>query len=340
MKVALLTDTHWGVRENKRVFHENFKKFLDQTFFPYCEEHDINTLIHLGDLVHERRQIGGLTLSALRNDFLIPLKEKKWDCYFIVGNHDCFWTNTNVNNAQREIVAPFGFKVIDEIDEIKLGKQKLLLISWINKSNNQTIFEAVKKSKANVVLGHFEFSGFPMYKGHDSKEGLSPKLFDKFHLVCSGHFHTPSKRDNVVYLGSMGQYTWADYPDKKGFYILDTESLELTFIENPFNMFEVVKYPSSASYNVTDKYVRIDVESRESEQDFEKFVKALEEQGPISILIRDNIEIKKEDLEEESQEGDNLSIIQNIVMSSSIEHKEEVTQLITEVYLEALNVNF
>ena len=50
MKVALVTDTHFGARSDSLAFDAYFAKFYDETFFPYLKEHDIKTVCHLGDI--------------------------------------------------------------------------------------------------------------------------------------------------------------------------------------------------------------------------------------------------------------------------------------------------
>ena len=38
MKVAIITDQHFGARKGSKFLHEYFKKFYDEVFFPYLEE--------------------------------------------------------------------------------------------------------------------------------------------------------------------------------------------------------------------------------------------------------------------------------------------------------------
>ena len=51
MKIALLNDTHFGVRNDSMIFDDFLHKFYEEVFFPYLDEHNIKTLIHLGDVV-------------------------------------------------------------------------------------------------------------------------------------------------------------------------------------------------------------------------------------------------------------------------------------------------
>ena len=49
MKIAMITDTHFGARNDNLAFNEYFYKFWENVFFPYLDEHKIDTIIHLGD---------------------------------------------------------------------------------------------------------------------------------------------------------------------------------------------------------------------------------------------------------------------------------------------------
>ena len=70
MNVALITDTHWGVRNDSSVFIEYYKKFYSEYFFPYLDKHGITSIIHLGDIVDRRKYINFVTLRALKDIFI------------------------------------------------------------------------------------------------------------------------------------------------------------------------------------------------------------------------------------------------------------------------------
>jgi metallophosphoesterase superfamily enzyme len=101
MKIALITDTHWGVRGDITAFHDYFKRSLDEFFFPILRERGITQIIHLGDVVDRRKFVNFMTAHRLRKDFLEPInKEFKMD--IIIGNHDTYYKNTNSLNALNE----------------------------------------------------------------------------------------------------------------------------------------------------------------------------------------------------------------------------------------------
>ena len=48
MKIALLNDTHCGVRGDMIEMSNYQGRFYNEVFFPYLDEHDIKHIIHLG----------------------------------------------------------------------------------------------------------------------------------------------------------------------------------------------------------------------------------------------------------------------------------------------------
>src|SRR5210317_1177467 len=99
MKIALLNDTHFGARNDSEAFRNYQTDFLENQFFPYLKEHNITTLIHLGDVVDRRKFINHQTASIFRKVFFDKLWQEKIDTHIIIGNHDTYYKNTNEVNA-------------------------------------------------------------------------------------------------------------------------------------------------------------------------------------------------------------------------------------------------
>ena len=57
MKVAIITDQHFGCRKGSKLFHEYFKKFYETVFFPTLQREGITTVIDMGDTFDNRRSI-------------------------------------------------------------------------------------------------------------------------------------------------------------------------------------------------------------------------------------------------------------------------------------------
>ena len=88
MKAAIITDTHFGARNDSKVFLQYFGKFYKNVFFPYLEEHGIKTIFHLGDIVDRRKFINYVTLREFKDIFVQPCIDRGIKVHAIVGNHD------------------------------------------------------------------------------------------------------------------------------------------------------------------------------------------------------------------------------------------------------------
>ena len=136
MKIALITDTHWGVRNDSVVFKEMIENFHLNVFFPYLEKHNINTIIHLGDIVDRRKYINYVTLNSFRENFILQCQKQEIDLHVIIGNHDVPYRNSNQINAMSEL---FGLDIdfvefYSEPEEIYCDGVKIALLPWINNS--------------------------------------------------------------------------------------------------------------------------------------------------------------------------------------------------------------
>jgi len=87
MKIALITDTHWGARGDSPAFAEYFNRFYYEQFFPYLAANGISRIFHLGDIVDRRKYINFVTARHLRK-FVEHCDSSGIRLDVIVGNHD------------------------------------------------------------------------------------------------------------------------------------------------------------------------------------------------------------------------------------------------------------
>ena len=350
MKIALITDTHWGVRNDQIAFLDNNKKFLDDIFFPYLDAHSIGTVIHLGDLVDRRKYLNINTAKRLRDDFISPLHRREIRPYLIIGNHDTYYKNTNSVNSIREIYGT-DFRIYETAQEVVFDGVPILFIPWICEDNREATLKLIGETNAQIALGHLELAGFEMYRGSPVSHGDDRILFDRFDLVCSGHYHHRSTSGNINYLGSHAEFTWSDYDDPKGFHILDTETRELAFIENPYRMFRKMWYNDKgvtteellerdwAKYSGC--YVKLIVQNKDNPMNFDLFTTKLYEAGPIEVTIvedhRNMDAIDEQDLLNEAE--DTLTILSKYIgtIESNVDNKE-LDKLMRSLYNEALQM--
>jgi hypothetical protein len=221
------------------------------------------------------------------------------------------------------------------------------MLPWICADNYAECMEAVKNSTAPVLMGHLELAGFVMHRGQQSEDGMDPKIFDKFDLVCSGHFHHRSRKGNIQYLGNPYEMTWNDFDDPRGFHILDTKTQELTFVANPYTMFEKFSYDDTkfdpASFDVNtfaEKNVKLVVVNKTDFAKFDAFVDRLYRAGLLELkIIEDFSEFEADALDDENLDlEDTLSLLNTFVDSTETDaSKDRIKTLLKELYVEAQN---
>lgn len=348
-KIALIADTHWGCRGNSISFLDKSKLFIDNVFFPYLNENIISTVIHLGDLVDQRKHINVNTANRLRSDLLDPLALMGCTVHWIAGNHDCFFKNTNEVNALQELILDRypDFHIHDmNADEVIIGNLRILLVPWICQENKERILQKIKDTKAQIVFGHLELLGFSMYdNGILSTHGEDINIFNRFDIVCSGHYHHKSSKSNINYIGSMGEYTWNDYDDPKGFHVFDTETRKLTFIKNPYKMFRKVIYDDGIEYVPTDQefrdcIVKVIVKKKSNVYFFENLISLIEAQNPINLQIIEDHGMQFNSLENEIDESEStldicFSYIDGLASPTISLNRGKMKEIVYELYSEA-----
>lgn len=354
MKIALIADTHWGVRNDNQLFVDNTKRFLDDIFFPQLDVMGINHVIHLGDLVDRRKYINFVTAKRLREDFLDQLLHRKINMDLIAGNHDVYYKNTNSVNALYELIVGKYNNIIvhTEPTTVTFDQTDILLLPWINDENRQRSIDNIQSTKATIALGHLELAGFQMYSGSMVSHGDDPDIFGRFDLVCSGHYHHKSSSGNIHYLGSHGQFTWSDYEDPRGFHVLDTETKQLTFIENPYKIFKKVWY------NDTDKdlqqtldydfeshqhtITKVIVTAKNNPYIFDKFIEKLEKSNVHDMqIVEDHLNLNlQEDNDIVNEAESTIDIFKNFIKQVDVSdsNKIKLEQTIVQLYNEALTI--
>ncbi len=297
MKVAIITDTHFGARNDNDNFNEYFYQFYEGVFFPYLQTHNIKTVLHLGDLMDRRKYVSYKTAKDFRERFILPLKHLKVDFHCLVGNHDIYFKNTNDVNSLQELIGQTSnkFHLYADATEVNIGGLDILFMPWINQQNYIYSMGMIDETKAKVCMGHLEIKGFQMHKGQINDHGYDKELFKKFHTVFSGHFHHKSDDGQIYYLGNPYEIYWNDYNDKKGFHIFDTETLELERIVNPFRLHEKIYYDDSQEdYDKHDvkkylkKYVKVIVVNKKDLYKFDMFMERLLKANAHEVKIVEN----------------------------------------------------
>lgn len=340
-KIVLLGDTHFGARGDSIVFHKHFEKFYSEIFFPYLEENNIKTVIQMGDLFDKRKTINFFTLKRARDYIFDELKKRDIKFHVLLGNHDVFFKNNNFVNSPDLLLKDYdNITLWYSPYELEIGGTLFGIVPWICPENSDRCLDFIQNTKADVLLGHFEISGFEMHRGSKCEHGMSRDIFRRFDKVLSGHFHHRSADKNIYYLGTPYEMTWSDWNDPKGFHTIDTKTQELTFIENPNKIFHKIIYNNGAEElnNLQGTYIKVIVQAKDDEE-FAKYITSLENQNPEKLqVIEDsiNIEFDGEELEEVEN---TLDLIKSEIRSADTSvDKYKLETYLSGLYEEALHI--
>ena len=345
MRVAIVTDTHFGARKGSKLFHDYFEQFFDDVFFPTLDKEKIDTVIHMGDAFDSRKGIEFKSLKWSRRVVFDRLKERGITMHLMVGNHDAYYKNTNDINSNDLLLNEYtNIKVYSSPTEVSVGGLPILFIPWVNEQNEEETNKAIKKSKCRVAMGHLELNGFTATPGHVMEHGRDPKAYDKFDKVFSGHYHSRSDNGTVYYLGNTYEMFWNDCESTRGFHIFDTESLEHTPINNPYRLFYKIFYEDTnyQTFNATEyenKIVKVIVKKKTDTKKFEKFVDKLYKVGIADLKIVENFQLMNTEEFEAEESEDTMSILNRYIEESETELNKTVIQsLIRHIYQEACEV--
>jgi len=351
MKIVILGDTHFGMRGDSLEFHQHYKKFYDNVFFPYLLENDIKVVYQLGDLFDRRKFINFNSLYLARQYFFNKLHDYDIQFHTLLGNHDVTYKNTlEVNSSQLVLNEYENITIYDAPAKVTIDGVDIDIIPWICTDNEVQIAEFMKNSTSEIVFGHFEIAGFEMDRGNVCHEGIDKSMLKRYDVVLSGHFHHKSTDGQITYVGTPGEMTWADYNDPRGFHTFDTATRELSFIENPYKMFFKLTYDDSTqdfefwkAYDFEQyksAYVKVVVLNKQNPYLFDNVIDNLYKATPADIsIVEDFTEvITEEDAELVDQAEDTMTILGKYIDGLQVNvEPDRLKTVMRELYVEALN---
>jgi UDP-2,3-diacylglucosamine pyrophosphatase LpxH len=203
MKVAIITDIHWGARGASKYWISLMEEFYANTFFPTLKERGIDTVWLLGDTFDNRTSLNILALEAARRSFFDVAEVNNIKIYAILGNHDVVYRDSNHANSMAVIAKAYpNVHLIYETETIVFDGCPINFVSWVNKNNMKSCMDFIDTCPPTILCGHFEISSFQMTPGQYNEHGFSPDLFKRFDKVFSGHFHTISNDGRIYYISN------------------------------------------------------------------------------------------------------------------------------------------
>lgn len=328
MKVLLLGDTHFGARGDNQIVLDHFIDYYQNTFFKLVEDIKPDVVLQLGDLLDRRKFANFSTLNRIRHQFIGPLtRDLKVPLWVLVGNHDTYYRNTllvnGISQSFGDFISDGSIRLFDEPAETEAG----LIIPWICADNYDRVQSIVSQSKSEFCYGHFELTGYDMYRGIPCEHGDDPNFLNRFKQVYSGHFHTHSRKNNICYVGTPYDIIWSDASDNKYVMALDTSTGKEEWFRNPSKLHHKVLLDSKSMQitdamnqdysHLKDKFVKLIILNGDKPDVIEVTSKAIRAVGPVSFTIVDS-----------SSSDDLLGSSSDI---DSVSHKDPLTALVDEV---------
>ena len=212
----LITDTHYGIKQNSITWLNSQCDFIEKQLIPYIKNlHQEVQLIHLGDVFDSRSTISTLVASRIVKLFS-SLRDVVSEFIIIDGNHDYYSPNSDEVDTLSLILGNLDINIINRNILIKGSDMFVPWYQWdpikiqkrINKGNIKNIF-----THADIVTEGCPITGCNIY---------------------SGHIHIPYINDHIRNLGSCYALNFGDSNSERGFYKLDNDSLE--FIPNKYSI--------------------------------------------------------------------------------------------------------
>ena len=346
MKIAIITDQHFGARKNSKLFHDYFLKFYEDIFFPTLIKEGITTIVDMGDTFDSRKGVDFVSLEWAKNHYYDRLAELGITIHTIIGNHTAYYKNTNDLTGVGLFLREYdNIKIYPEAEEVKIDKTNFLFVPWINPENQDKTFELIEESDSPCVMGHLELNGFMATRGHFMEHGMDAHVFDKFDRVYSGHYHMRSNKENVFYLGNPYEMYWNDVNDRdRGFHLFDTDTLVHTPVNNPYQMFHNLYYEDTPHQmlDITKydkKILKVIVRKKSDPKQFEKYIDKLYSSNLAELKIVENFDFTEGEEFEADESEDTISLLNRYIQESEVDlDKSVITEILQDVYKEACEV--
>ena len=244
MRILVFGDTHWSatssiVRSRGSKYTTRLENLINSLNWiqQVSIEKNCDEIVCLGDFF-DRCNLDAEEISAL--------KEIKWNenilAHFIVGNHeyariyivfnstDALYSRANIQIEDK----PYKQSIDDKTD--------IYFIPYMIEDERKDLKEYLTDfdpNKKHIVFSHNDIKGI-QYGMFESKEGFSLNEIEQYtDLYINGHLHNGSFLNEKKTILNLGNLTGQNFGEDAFKYehhiaILDTDTLEMEFIENPF----------------------------------------------------------------------------------------------------------
>lgn len=350
MKIALINDIHFGIRNDAQFLLNYQERFFKEVFFPELEKNNVRDVLIGGDIFDRRKYINFVTAKRANEMMFDILEERKIDVHIIPGNHDLYFKSTNEVSSLDALLTRYDNVFLYDVPyTLELGSSSIDLIPWINNNNYASTVDFINKSSSEFCYGHFEIKGFEMYRGVTNDHGMDMNMFSKYKDVWSGHFHCKSEKGNIKYLGAPMEFTFSDCDDARGFHIFDTEKKSLTFNQNPITLHQKFYY-NDEEEDAQDQYRQLDYSQFENKivklivvkktfpALFENMIDQLVQVDGISLTIQEDFSGFHSDNVDDIEKSSTRELMEDYVDNVDTQmDKVRIKGILNNTYVEAQN---
>lgn len=315
MKTLIFSDLHCHPHKKSSERLQDCINVLDWVFKTSIEN-NINTIIFLGDLFHDRQKIDVLTYQKTYEVLEKYLFENKINLYLLLGNHDLWhnqkWDISSVNPLRKlpgvRVISKPSVEVLNDkylfgflpythnpIEDLKIVESQ-----WKDESKKRNI-------KCNKVIGsHIAVDGAIWNVKHNTvaevvieHDGdmikVGPSVFENWDKVFLGHYHAEQKlTEKIEYVGSPLQLTFGEAFQEKHIIIYDLDKNECKYIKNNFSPKHfIINEDEIDKYKLEGNFIRLEVSDISSSKMVELRKNLVEDKKVATMEIKQYV--KKED---------------------------------------------
>ena len=348
MKIVLLGDLHFGVKNASEVMMRHQSKFFN-LLFDYIDTHNIDTIFQLGDQLDNRRNCNLKTIDFAYKSFFDIIEKCGYEYHTLIGNHDVFYKETlDITSSDLLFRNYKCVHVHNQPTTLTFDNVTFDIIPWICEQNAEQCYKMIDQSKSDYCLGHFAINEFPVVGTTLFEGGIDRHMFDHYKQVFSGHFHSRSHKGNISYIGTPYQLTWSDAFGENGFVVFDTQTLTWEYVANDNRYYHYITYDDSApglttnlsKLNIEDTFVKVVVKSKNKPFLYNNYMSKVFAGRPADVKIVDQmlLDLQNGDVDSSVSVKNTVELINDYINGLEVENKEDLIRYMTALYNEAVQL--
>lgn len=232
-KILITADIHQGVPGRLQDILWSLRVIRT-----YAQHHNIDTIVSLGDMFHDRHALEIDVLCAAHDFFLVSKRDYNQTWITFPGNHDMFLKHSWQINSLK--VFQDTLYIIDTVKILKLNDVRFWILPFIHlESAYMRILHKIYEQyqDGDVLLTHIGTTGAIKNVCFLLKDWSIVSFHDApFDQIYTGHFHTTQQVGrNVYYPGSPIPFKFDEGDSEHGFFVYDLDRRTHNFV----NIWEV-----------------------------------------------------------------------------------------------------